>query len=93
MHTVVACLSTFVSTWIRTDSQSSLVGRTCSCLALGPWGNQIHECGNLKKHAYLHPLIFGSFYYLRLGLIVLPAFNYELVGSVSAFAHLWPWNR
>jgi hypothetical protein len=50
MHTVVACLSTFVSTWIRTDSQSSLVGRTCSCLALGPWGNQIHECGNLKKN-------------------------------------------
>jgi len=46
-----------------------------------------------KKHAYLHLLIFGSFYYLRLRLIVLPAFNYELVGSVSAFAHLWPWNR
>jgi len=52
MHTVVACLSTFVSTWIRTDSQSSssLVGRACSCLALGPWGGEKIKFMNMETN-------------------------------------------
>ena len=46
-----------------------------------------------KTHAYFHLLI--SLFLLFETQIdrFIPAFNYELVGSVSAFAHLWPWNR